>query len=149
MSTRFEKARFHASTGPQSLFDRVRFKMRGKRTLRMHAGHLRERAIDRSAPLDAIAAFDADEWELMTTEVRTDTGKFVNSAWTRVIGGRRWWVVIGLHDTVETVIDTDKRGLGDAVVTSGDLYDRVERINRELMAEEGGSAPQGDAGAAN
>src|SRR4051794_28408841 len=140
MATRFEKARFHVSTGPQSLFDRVRFIMRGKRTLRLHAGHLRERAIDRSAPLDAIAAFDADEWELVTAEVRTDTGKFVNSAWARAIGGRRWWVVIGLHDTVETVIDTDKRGLGGSIVACGELYDRVERVNRELMAAEGGPA---------
>jgi hypothetical protein len=77
-------------------------------------------------------------------EVRTDTGKFVNSAWTRVIDGRRWWVVIGRHDTVETVIDTDKRGLGEAVVTGGELYDRVEWVNRKLMAAEGqpGSYPQ-------
>lgn len=133
MGTRFHKARFHAATGPQSLFDRVRFKMGGKRTLKVHAPHLAGRAAERAAPLDAIAAFDAAEWELATVEVRADTGRFVNSAWTREIDGRRWWVVIGLHDTVETVIETDKRGLGESVVTAGELYDRVERVNRELM----------------
>lgn len=133
MGTRFQKARFHAATGPQSLFDRVRFKMRGRRTLRIHAPHLIGRAAERDAPLDTIAAFDADEWQLVTAEVRADTGRFVNSAWTREIDGQQWWVVIGLHDTVETVIDTDKRGPGDSVVTGGELYDRVERVNRELM----------------
>lgn len=138
MGTRFQKARFHATTGPQSLFDRVRFKMRGKRTLHVHATHLADRAAERDAPLEAIAAFDADEWELVTVEVRTDTGKFINSAWTREIEGRRWWIVIGLHDTVETVIDTDKRGLGEGIVTAGDLYNRVERVNWELMLAEDG-----------
>jgi hypothetical protein len=60
---------------------------------------------ERDAPLDTLAAFDAGEWDLVTAEVRADTGKFVNSAWTREIDGRRWWVVIGLQDTIETVID--------------------------------------------
>src|SRR5262245_1996798 len=133
MSTRFQKARFHVATGPQSLFDRVRFKMGGKRTLKVHAAHVIGRAAERTAPLDAIAAFRPDEWQLVTAEVRADTGKFVNSAGTRVIDGRGWWIVIGLHDTVETVIDTNKRGLGESVVTAGELYDKVERVNRELM----------------
>ncbi len=136
MGTRFQKARFHAATGPRSLFDRVRFKMSGKRTLRVHAPHLAGRAAERAAPLEAISTFDAGEWELVTVEVREDTCKFVNSAWTREIDGQRWWVVIGLNDTVETVIDTDKRGLGDAIVTGGELFDRVEKVNRELMLAE-------------
>jgi hypothetical protein len=112
MGTRFEKARFHVCTGPQSLFDRVRFKMKGKRTLRVHASHLATRAAERGAPVAVIAAFDSFEWELVTVEVRADTGKFVNSAWKREINGRWWWVVVGLGDTIETVIDTDKRGIG-------------------------------------
>lgn len=136
MGTRFQKARFHVATGPRSLFDRVRFKLSGKRTLRVHAPHLLGRAAERAAPLDTISAFDPAEWELVTVEVRADTGKFVNSAWTREIDGRRWWVVIGLHDTVETVIDTDKRGLGDAIVTGGEVYDFVAKVNRELMLAE-------------
>jgi hypothetical protein len=94
---------------------------------------LTSRAVSRAPPLAALAAFDADEWELLTAEVREDTGRFVNSAWTREINGRRWWVEIGLEDTIETVIDTDKRGLGESVVTGGELYERVERVNRGLM----------------
>ncbi len=136
MGTRFEKARFHVRTGPESLFDRVRFKMKGKRTLRVHASHLATRATERDVPLAVIAAFDACEWELMTVEVRTDTGKFVNSAWKREIDGQWWWVVIGLGDTIETVIDTDKRGLGGSIVTTGKLHELVDRVNRDLMIAE-------------
>jgi len=84
MGTRFPKARFHVSTGPQSLFDRVRFKMKGKRTLRVHASHLAARVAERDAPLAEIVAFDASEWELVTVEVRADNGKFV----TRLGSGR-------------------------------------------------------------
>jgi hypothetical protein len=94
------------------------------------------RAAERDAPLALIAEFDSAEWELITAEVRTDTGRFVNSAWVREFNGRRWWVVVGLHDTIETVIETCKFGLGDSVVTTGELYDRVDRVNRELMASE-------------
>jgi hypothetical protein len=101
MGTRFTKARFHVETGPESLFDRVRFIMWGRCELLVHAGHLLERAYDCDAPLELIRS---GEWELMTAEVRADTGKFVNSAWRRTIGGVCWWVVIGLHDTLETVI---------------------------------------------
>lgn len=122
---------------PQSLFARVRFKMRGKRTLRGHASHLATRAAERGAPLAEIAAFDASEWELVTVEVRADTGKFVNSGWKREINGRWWWVVVGLGDTIKTVIDTDKHGLGESIVTTGSLYDLVEKVNRELMRAEG------------
>ena len=136
MGTRFEKARFHVNTGPESLFDRVRFKMKGKRTLRVHASHLATRATERAAPLAVIAAFDACEWELVTVEVRTDTGKFVNSAWKREIDGEWWWVVIGFDDTIETVIDTEKRGLGESIVTTGKLYELVERVNQDLMIAE-------------
>lgn len=139
MATRFEKARFHVNTGPQSLFDRVRFKMKGKRTLRSHASHLADRATKRDAPLAEITAFDSREWELATVEVRTDTGKFVNSAWKRKIHGKWWWVVIGFGDTIETVIDTDKRGLGESIISTGKLYELVERVNRELMIAEGDS----------
>ena len=138
MVTRFQKARFHVAIGPQSLFNRVRDIISGKRKLRIHARHLADRAAERAAPLEAISAFDAGEWELVTVEVRTDTCKFVNSAWTREIDGRRWWIVIGLHDTIETVIETNKRGLGDSIVTGGDLYDRVEKVNRDLMLADGG-----------
>src|SRR5262249_1034374 len=129
-------------TGPQSLFDRVRFKMKGKRTLRVHASHLARRVAERDAPLAMIAAFDASEWEIVTVEVRADTGKFVNSAWKRLINGQWWWVVIGLRDTIETVIDANKHGMGESIVTTGTLYDLVEQVNRELMRAEGDSSPE-------
>lgn len=137
MGTRFAKARFHVETGPQALFDRVRFRIRGRRELRVHARHFQERAYDRAAPLDRIKSFDAGQWELMSAEVRADTGKFVNSAWRRTINGTCWWIVIGLHDTLETVIRAGaKRGLGESIVRGGELYDFVEKVNGELMSQE-------------
>jgi hypothetical protein len=139
VGTRFEKARFHVQTGPASLFDRIQFKLRGRRELKLNAGHLRQRAYDREAPFDLIKWFDADDWELMTAEVRSDTGKFVNSAWRRTVGGACWWIVIGLHDTLETVIRAGRKtGLGESVVRGGDLYRFVDRVNRDLMKRDEG-----------
>lgn len=132
--TRFEKARFHIATGPSSLFERVRFKMQGRRTLQWHAGHLQARASERGAPLSELAAFDPEKWELLMAEVRTDTGKFVNSCWATSAAGKRWLVVIGFNDTVETVIASDKQGLSDVIVSAGPLYDEVREVNAALMA---------------
>lgn len=134
--TRFEKARFHVQTGPAALFDRVRFKMTGRRELRWHAAHLRERAAERGAPLEQLAVFDAARWELMMAEVRVDTGKFVNSAWAVTVAGQRWLVVIGFGDTVETVIPIGQRGVGEGVVQAGPLFERVSAVNVALMAAE-------------
>jgi len=132
----FETARFHIDTGPASLFARVRFKVGARRQLRLHAEHFQDRAGLRDAPIEDMRAFDAAKWRLRTAEVRTDTGKFVNSAWHRRIDGRDWWIVIGLHDTVMTVIDTRKHGLGLDIVTAGPLYEMVDCVNRGLMERE-------------
>jgi hypothetical protein len=134
--TRFEKARFHVETGPAALFDRVRFKLSACRPLKMHAAHLQARVAERSAPLELLTAFDPQQWQLQMAEVRTDTGKFVNSAWAVEVSGQSWLVVIGFDDTVETVIPTDGRSPGERVVQGGPLFDRVAQVNAALMAAE-------------
>jgi len=83
--------------------------MRGKE-LKVHAKHFQERVFDR---------------------------KFVSSAWSVLIDGKIWWVVVGLHDTIETIIDVNegKRGYGESIVESGEFYDFVEEVNRRLMKD--------------
>jgi hypothetical protein len=133
---RFETARFHVRSGPSELFERVRQKMAGRRALRLHAAHFAERSAERSAPRDQLAAFDSDVWELMTAEVRTDTAKFVNSGWRLRIDGHIWWVVIGLHDTIETAYPGTKQGDGPDIVTTGPMFDRVRAVNAQLLRQE-------------
>lgn len=143
---KFPVARFHALTGPPELFERVRFKMRDVRVLKTHARHVEERAYERGAPLDRLQNFDPDRWRLMTAEVRTDKGKFVNTAWSVDVDGQEWWVVIGFDATMKTVIRAahGKQGLGSDIVRSGVLYDFVASVNCELMREDADSAPIGD-----
>lgn len=135
---RFPVARFHISTGPPVLFERVRFKMRDVRVLKTHAGHVQARAYERDAPLDRLRAFDPEQWRLVTAEVRTDKGKFVNSAWAVDVDDQEWWVVIGFDATMETVIRAarGKLALGTDIVRAGDLYDFVASVNRQLMLED-------------
>jgi hypothetical protein len=111
--------------------------MRTRKELKLHATHFKLCAGERVAPHRELKDFDPEVWELVSAEVRTDTGKFVNSAWDVNIGGRRWRVVIGLHDTVETAFTVKYvRGPGGAIVQGGTLYDFVENVNRELMQRE-------------
>ena len=76
---------------------------------------------------------DASTWMRKTAEVRTDRGKFVNSAWERVIDGHHYWGTIGNY--VKTIVDRTTSGM-DKCVRSGELYDFVERVNAELMDAE-------------
>ena len=143
---KFAVARFHALTGPPELFERVRFKMRDVRVLKTHARHVQDRSYQRDAPLDRLQNFEPDRWRLITAEVRTDKGKFVNSAWSVDIDGQEWWVVIGFDATMKTVIRAahGKRALGSDIVRSGVLYDFVASVNGELMREDADSAPTRD-----
>lgn len=136
MAYRGKTFRFHIDTGPASLFERVKFIMSKKGKLRFHGNHALKRAIERDAPIDSMLEFNASDWSLMTAEVDYNKGKFVSSAWQRKIDGRSWWIVIGLNEVVMTVIETDKRGVGDEIIREGAFYTKVEFVNRNLMNKE-------------
>ena len=135
-SPRFQVARFHKLTGPQSLFERVRFIMSKSNELKTHGIHFQERSLERNVPESDVRTFDAMKWELMDAEVRSDTGKFVSSTWRKRIDGHYLWVIIGLAHTVKTVM-WDKEALPSrSIVTEGPLYVFVEDVNSKLMEAE-------------
>lgn len=135
MPPRFETARFHVESGPDSLFVRVRHILREPVRLTARGGHVVERAGQRDAPVEELVCFDPGGWELVSAEVRTDTGKWVKSTWRVRADGRDWWVVVGLGNALVTVIDVDpwRRGRGQGVVVEGPLYAKVAAVNTELM----------------
>ncbi|MBL3668522.1 hypothetical protein JL475_21510 [Streptomyces sp. M2CJ-2] len=59
----------------------------------------------------------------------------MKSTWRVRADGRDWWVVIGLGNSLVTVIDVDprRRGRGEGIITEGSLYARVDAVNAELM----------------
>lgn len=129
-------ASFHRDTGPATLFDRVLYKMAGRRKLKFFSAQLRRRLADEGAPTDELQQFDADGWELVAADVRADTGKFVKSTWVCSVDQERWVVVIGFKDTIERVTRLDGDGPASEAVTSGTLYRRVAQVNAELMDAE-------------
>ncbi|MFI2374830.1 hypothetical protein ACH5AO_07140 [Streptomyces sp. NPDC018964] len=135
MPPRFETVRFHVESGPDSLFTRVRHILSEPMRLKAHGTHVTDRLEQRGAPLDTLTRFEPESWELVSAEVRTDTGKWVKSTWRVWADERFWWVVIGLGNALVTVIDVDprRRGMGEGIVTGGPLYARVDAVNAELM----------------
>jgi len=129
---RFNTSRFHVLTGPTELFDRVKQKMTGS-VIKLHAAHLRQRLEERDIPEEIFESFSSETWELMTVEVRNDSGKFVSSAWRCQVKDTYLWIVIGLHNTVQTAMFTDKKGLGNEVVREGSFYKKVQIVNKELL----------------
>ncbi|MEU7820380.1 hypothetical protein [Catellatospora sp. NPDC049133] len=128
-------ARFHAETGPEPLFVRVRQVLSSVRELRLHGGHLAERTVGTDAPLADLRAFDPAAWDLILVEARQDTGKFVSTTWRRRYPNGEWWVVIGFGDTVRTLYQAsgNKRALGAGIVTAGPLWDLVYQVNTSLV----------------
>ena len=136
--TKFNKSRFHKEYGPNSLFERVEFKMRDVNTLKLHAKHFKQRLKDRKIPekvLNEIESFDKNKWKVVTAEVRNDKGKFVNSTWEYEIDNIRYWITVGFNDTVQTIIIKDSSGT-DNIIKDGELYDFVDKVNKKLMNEE-------------
>lgn len=133
----FTKSRFHIDYGPASLFERVIYIMSSCGEIKLHSKHFKERTLEREIPIEVINSltrFSADQWKLMMAEVRNDTGKFVSSTWRLELDGIEYLVVIGLHNTAQTVFPNDHNpNLKTHFVKSGIQYDFVERVNRELM----------------
>lgn len=135
---KFEEKRFHVTCGPSSLFTRVRQKMSAVRGLSLKTAHFDLRAEQRAPPVAELEGFNTGQWELMTADVRSDTGKFVKTAWRKQIDGEVWWVVIGLHNAVVTAFlqASGKTGLGPDVVREGEFYKFVDAVNRNLLTND-------------
>jgi hypothetical protein len=136
---RFETKRFHIKYGPESLFERVLFKMKGNRKLNLHADHFLERTNQRKIESDifeSLNEFNSNQWALVTAEVRKNSGKFVNSTWSKRFNQGNVWITIGFNDTVQTVILKESDGLGFEYESFGEFYDFVEKVNYDLMSKE-------------
>lgn len=137
---RFTTSRFHRDYGPNSLFERVKFKMKDVDGLKLYTNHFHKRCKERYIAyeiLKEIENFSIEKWELVTVEVRDDKGKFINSTWEKVIGGERYWVTIGFGSAVQTVVKKDSYGI-DKIIKNGPLYDFVKQVNTDLMLQDRG-----------
>lgn len=134
---KFEKSRFHIDFGPKSLFDRVLFKMKDIKKVSL-TQHCVNRCIERNIPLhiiEEIKAFNIQDWRLVTSEVRNDKGKFINSTWEKIIDNKKYWITIGFNNVVQTVVIKDSKGTSK-VIRYGELYELVDKVNKELMLQE-------------
>lgn len=112
--------------------------MNGVQKLGLNGNHFNQRINERRIEhevLTQIASFSPKDWSLICAEVRTDTGKFVNSTWEFIHDKTRYWIVIGFGNVVETIVRKDTNG-EDNVVRSGPVYDFVSKVNSNLMETE-------------
>lgn len=139
MGVRFNTSRFHVHYGPTSLFERVKYKFQEPRTLKLHGKHFNERKKEREIHgnvIQTLLEFNPTHWRIVTTEVRNDTGKFVNATWEKVIDNQKYWVTIGFGDVIQTIIKKESEGLGYDIIKEGPFYQLVSKVNEELMKED-------------
>ena len=136
------KVTFHVAHGPEVLFERVHYKMdsvkiagvteRGIEQARQQ--RIPEEVIDRVETFGSVRTADADNWKLVTCEVRMDTGKFVTSTWETDYEGESYWLTIGPDNRAERI--SRKSGEDeDRAVKRGDFYNYVKAVNRGLMED--------------
>ena len=133
-----QKFRFHVDFGPESLFERGRFKTRDVHKLYMDGRHFNKRKSERSIPeevLGKLQVFDINERILKTAEVRPDRGKFMNSTWEINCNEKQYWVTIGVGNYIITIVQKRSSGI-DLCVRDGQFYDFVRRVNQKLMDDE-------------
>jgi hypothetical protein len=135
--------RFHIDSGPPELFERIRFIIgrRGPQNLDLSKDHAAERTTERSFPTEIVTPFRPEEWELLTAEV-LPSGKFMRTTWARMYEGQRWLVTFAKGDIVITGYKSDPRRTldGPSIVRSGEFFETVARVNRDLMAAESDGA---------
>ena len=115
MTRTYETARFHIDTGPTELFQRVQF------------------AVGSAWPLVSLPSLQP---ALVAADVRVDTGHFVESFWTVNDGRRRWWIVVSRHGNGRSFGLDQQPDVRTGIVRAGELFERVARVNRELMSQE-------------
>ena len=131
-------ARFSIEFGPASLFERVNYIMKDVHSIYIKGAHFQKRLAECHIPaevIQAIANFNVQDWKLITAEVRPDRGKFYNSTWEYTYDGKRYWFTIGLHNAAETIVVKNSSGIAKCI-RSGELYDFVDQVNKELMKAE-------------
>ena len=135
---KYKRVRFHIEFGPQSLFERVKFKMKNVSRLYMDGAHLQTRIKERNISEDILKQqkeFNINEWKLVTASVDRDSGKFVDSTWEILIDNTRYWITIGMGTYVKTIVIKETSGI-DKCVQSGEYYDFVDEVNKKLMEKE-------------
>lgn len=139
MGVRFKTSRFHAQCGPYYLFERIKYKFQNPRTLKLHGRHFNKRKVEREIPNEVIQSlldFNPTQWKVVTSEVRNDTGKFVNATWEKVIDNHKYWVTIGFGDVVQTIIKKKSEGFSPNIIKGGSFYHFVSTVNERLMKED-------------
>lgn len=135
---KFKRVRFHEEFGPESLFERVRYKMKDVTQLYLDGEHFQRRTSERDIPdsvMERLLNFDINEWKVVTASVRNDRGKFVDSTWEITVDGVRYWITIGLGSFIITIVRKDCSGVENCV-RGGEFYNFVEQVNRQLMNQD-------------
>ena len=137
MEAKLYSSNFHVDFGPKSLFERIGIIFEGERKLKIQGKHIKNRITNTyisTKILRDIEVFDSNEWSIVETEVRNDTGKLVNTTWEKEIEEEKIRIIIGFRDTVKSIeIDKEFMLFQKPIVRDGYLYNHVDRMNLKML----------------
>ncbi|MDG4666682.1 hypothetical protein [Mycobacterium sp. 236(2023)] len=108
--TKVRTFRFHATHGPPRLFDMAREQLNALAGLGLEIPHARSRFDERDVPLEYLADFDPQRWELITVETAVSTGRIAYMSLRTMLESENYlWIVLA-YEHVITAWITDNRG---------------------------------------
>lgn len=125
--------RFHVKYGPAPLFDKARLQLKALAGLDLEIPHALTRFQERGIPLEYLADFQPELWDLVTVETNARSGRITYMSLQRRLESKRYlWIVLAFEHVITAwIADTNSnRATNPLIVRDGPAWDAAEEGRR-------------------
>lgn len=118
--------RFHVKYGPAPLFDKARAQLKALAGLDLEMPHALSRFEERGIPLEYLADFQPDLWDLVTVETNVRSGRITYMSLQRRLESKRYlWIVLAFEHVITAwIADTNSnRATNPLIVRDGPAWE--------------------------
>ena len=125
--------RFHVKYGPAPLFDKARLQLKALAGLNLKIPHALSRFEERGIPLEYLADFQPELWDLVTVETNVRSGRITYMSLQRRLESKRYlWIVLAFEHVITAwIADTNSnRATNPLIVRDGPAWDAAAEGQR-------------------
>ena len=125
--------RFHVKYGPAPLFDKARLQLKALAGLDLEIPHALSRFDERGIPLEYLADFQPELWDLVTVETNVRSGQITYMSLQRRLESKRYlWIVLAFEHVITAwIADTNSnRATNPLIVRDGPAWEAAAEGRR-------------------
>lgn len=125
--------RFHVKYGPAPLFDKARLQLKALAGLDLEIPHALSRFEERGIPLEYLADFQPELWDLVTVETKLRSGRITYMSLQRRLESKRYlWIVLAFEHVITAwIADTNSnRATNPLIVRDGPAWEAAAEGRR-------------------